>query len=231
MLQEPHMTGRGMFHELDIKLEEFRGKASDPQVSGRYELILSTEWASNDCRLDGVTEALLEQAIENHQNATALLMSRGENDLPSFPDIKEIHAMMMDGLSSEAGEFRTGSVTPLSADHQPPEPDAIEAVIGRLQEWASADSFLELHPIQQSALVLVRLLDIYPFTDGTPRTCRVVANSCLIRASFPPAIFMLNEYSQYQQAIEAGLAMDTSKLTSRIAGSVARTLDYCLSVT
>ncbi len=229
--QDPHFAGRGMFHELDVKLQEFREKSADPEVNGRYELILSTEWAENDCRMDGVSAALLEQAVENHQNATALLMSGGENDPPVFPSIKDVHAMMMEGLSEEAGEFRVGPVPLLSADHQPPEPDAIEAAIRRLEEWTAADSFLELHPIQQTALVLVRLLDIHPFTDGNHRTCRVMANSCLIRAVFPPAIFLLAEASQYQQAMEAGLAMDTTKLTSQIARSVARTLDYCLTGT
>jgi cell filamentation protein, protein adenylyltransferase len=231
MPHDTHFFGKGMFHELDGKLQEFREKGVDPEVNSRYELILSTEWASNDCQLDGVTGSLLERAIENHQNATALLMSRPEAGAQDLSLIKDVHSMMMEGLSDEAGQFRIGGIAPLTVDHQPPDADGIEAAIGRLQEWVSADSFLELHPIQQTALVLVRLLDIYPFTDGTPRTCRVIANSCLNRAGFPPAIFQFSEASLYQQAIQAGLAMDTTGLTTRIAASIARTLDYCLTGT
>ncbi|MBZ5536883.1 MAG: Fic family protein [Acidobacteriia bacterium] len=231
MSHETHFIGKGMFHELDGKLQEFLEKRADPEVNGRYELILSNEWASNDCQLDGVAGSPLEKAIENHQNATALLMSRPEPVVQGLSLIKDIHSMMMDGLSDEAGQFRIGGIVPLSVGHQPPEADGIEAAMGRLLEWVSADSFLELHPVQQAALVLVRLLDIYPFADGTPRTCRVMANSGLIRAGFPPAIFYFGEASLYKQAIEAGLAMDTTRLTTRIAASLARTLEYCLTGT
>ena len=230
----PHDTQsfrRGLFHELDGKLQEFRDKKGDPEVDGRYELILSTEWATNDCELDGVSGPLLQKAIENHQNAAALLMSRPEAVFQDPPLIKDFHSIMMEGLSDEAGQFRPGGIVPLTVDHQPPDADAVEAAISRLLEWISADSFRELHPIQQTGLVLVRLLDIYPFSDGTPRTCRVTANSCLIRAGFPPAIFQFREASLYQRAVEAGFAMDTTGLTSGIAASIARTLDYCLTGT
>ena len=231
MPHDTHFFGKGIFHALDGKLQEFREKRVDPEINGRYELILSTEWASNDCQLDEVPASQLERAIENHQDATALLMSRPEAIVQVLPLIKDVHSMMMEGLSDEAAQFRSGGIAPLSVDHQPPDADGIEAAMGRLEEWVAADSFLELHAVQRTALVLVRLLDIYPFTDGTPRTCRVMASSCLISAEFPPAIFQFREASLYQQAIHSGLAMDTTGLTARIAASVVRTLDYCLTGT
>lgn len=227
--QDFKFAGQGMFHQLDEKLAGFREKKSDPQVNGRYELMLSTQWASNDCQLDGLTASQMEKAIENHQNATALLMSKPDGILIDCFLILDVHSMMMNRLSEEAGEFRAGTIAPLSVNHEPPDPTAIKSAILNLLEWASADSFLELHPVQQMALVLVRLLDIYPFTDGTPRTSRVVANHYLMRAGFPPAIFLSREAALYEEAIEAGLAMDTTKLTARIVDSIGRTLDYCLS--
>lgn len=218
-----------MFHQLDEKLAGFREKKSDPQVNGRYEWVLSTQWASNDCQLDGLTASQMEKAVENHQNAIALLMSKPDGIRMDCSLILDVHSMMMNGLSEEAGQIRTGLIAPLSANHEPPDPTAIESAMLNLLEWTSADSFLELHPVQQMALVLVRLLDIYPFTDGTPRTSRVVANHYLMSAGFPPAIFLSREAVLYGEAIEAGLAMDTTRLTARIVDAISRTLDYCLS--
>lgn len=221
-------VSEGMFHQLDLKKDDFRAKQGDPQVSGRCGRILSVDWGSNDCRLDGVAESLFGRAVENHQNATLWLTSQSNATTLHIDLIKEVHFRMMAGLSENAGIFRTGEIAPLTTNHEPCDGGSIESSTRHLLEWVSAESFGELHPVQQAALVLVRLLDIYPFAEGTPRTCRVLSNLFLIKAGFPPAIFLPNEVDLYEQAIEAGFGMDTTKLTSHIAAALTRTLDFCL---
>ncbi len=219
----------GMFDYLDKKRDEFQSRHSEPKVSERYEWMLSSEWALNDCALDGVDEALRVQAIENHQNAVALMLSRPEEQ-PLTPDtVKEVHSMMMVGLDEEAGTFRSGIVAPLTSQHVPTDPERIEPAISQLLAWISADSFAELHPMQQSALVLIRLLDIFPFTQGTARTCRSLANFFVLRSGFPPAIIRVKDAEAYRRAVDAGLAMDTSPLTTLIANAVQRVLDFSLT--
>lgn len=218
----------GMFHRSDEMREAFQARLQDPPVNARYRSILKIDWAENDCRLDGVAEARLSRAIENHQRATALLLSKAEKEPLSASLIQTIHRLMVEGLDPEGGRFRRGEVAPLSVNHEPSHPAVIEPALHRMLEWTTADSFAELHPFQQSALVLIRLLDVYPFTAATPRTCRVFANLPLLKAKFSPAIFLATQAEPFQQAIEAGFAMDTSRLTSLIADSVRRIFEACL---
>lgn len=226
-----HFVKQGMFHVLDERLRAFQARQGDSSVKGRYESILADEWAVNDCRLDGIAASDFEQAVENHQNAAALMLARPVIGLLDTDVIRDVHSMMAFGLSEEAGVFRNKEISPLFENHVPLESAAIEAALANLVEWTSADSFAELHPIQQTALVLIRLLDICPFADATPRTCRLLADGYLLGAGFPPAIFWPENGNDYQQAVQAGLAMDTSKLTAALANSLTHIFDLCLEKT
>jgi fido (protein-threonine AMPylation protein) len=229
--QDFHLVKQGMFYVMDERLRAFQARQGDSSVKGRYESILADEWAVNDCRLDAVAASDFERAVENHQNATALMLSRPVIGLLDMAIIRDVHSMMAFGLSEEAGVFRDKEMSPLFENHVPVESAAIEAALTHLVEWTSADSFAELHPIQQTALVLIRLLDIYPFPDATPRTCRLLANGYLLGAGFPPAIFWPENGNEYQQAVQAGLVMDTSKLTAVLANSLTHIFDLCLEET
>lgn len=218
----------GLFSALDQKCADFQKRKNDSPILQRYHRITAEEWASEDCRLDGMAGDVLERAISNHQKATTLVLSHPAEARLESDFFKQVHATMMSGLSVEAGVFRVGEIAPLSINHAPSDPEAIETALGYLIEWTAAESFSELHPVQQMALALVRLLDIYPFTEGTHRTCRVLANYYLTRAGLPPAIFRRTDAVDYAAALEVAFTMDTSRLTDLIARAVSRSIDDCL---
>lgn len=218
----------GMFDYLDKKRDALEARREEADVRSRYEHIVSVDWPRHDCALDGVPVSLFDHAVKNHRQASTLLFSRAKLPALDLESLKEIHACMMAGLSREAGKFRSAETAPLTGDHDPPDSRAVESGVRHLLEWTSADSFGELHAIQQAALVLIRLLDLAPFTDGNSRTCRCIANIFLNRAQFPPAVVRLQEETAYREAVEAGLKMDTTALTTVLANAVARNLDFCL---
>ncbi len=217
-----------MFAYLDKKQQEFRSRGEVSEVQERYQRVLTTEWPENDCRLDKVPSDAWEVAVGNHRKALALISLLAANNSLSIDLAKRVHATLMSGLSDEAGLFRSNEVTPLTESHEPPGSRAVPFAVAQLVDWAGTESFSELHPVQQSALILIRLLDIYPFAAGTPRTSRVLANLYFLRAGFPPAIVFSDKAKDYHEAVAAGFRMDTTPLTTLIAGSVDRVLDFCL---
>jgi Fic family protein len=221
---EFQLFSRGMFHELDERLAVFLARQNEPMVTAQYERVVADEWSRLDCRLDGMSSPDLETAIDNHRKATTILLSKDVEALNSGV-LRDVHSMMVVGLSKEGGVFRAGEIAPLAESHEPSDPASIESGLRNLFEWTAADSFAELHPVQQTALVLVRLLDICPFTDATQRTSRVLSNWYLIKAGFPPAIIAEEEWPNYHRAVEAAFRMDTTLLTALVSRCVARTLD------
>ncbi|MDD5543485.1 MAG: Fic family protein [Acidobacteriia bacterium] len=163
----------GLFAELDRK--------KDRILAGKMSLLervqpLTEEWAMGDCALDGVATVAMPTAVKNHRAATAWLFQHPEDSADISIALKTIHALMVFSLSDQGGQFRSQEGIPLCANHEPCDASMISALVDRLTEWTRADSFGELHPVQQSALVLIRLLDISPFVEATARTSRVVAN-------------------------------------------------------
>lgn len=218
----------GMFDYLDKKRDVLEARRQEAGVQARWEETLSVNWPHNDCGLDGVAASTLDRALRNYREALQILIPMTKFPVLDVDSIKRVHARMMAGLSEEAGEFRGGDMAPLTPEHDPPDPRAVAWSVHHLLDWTAADSFAELHAIQQAALVLVRLLDIAPFTDGSARTCRCIANFYLIKAQFPPAILTPQEEASYRGAVNAGLTMDTTPLTTLLANAVARTMDFCL---
>jgi Fic family protein len=216
----------GLFDRIDQKKDRVL-KSKDP--SSRRLVWRSPQmvydWALNDCRLDEVQAEDLERAVENHQGATEWLFAQNEVVELDSEVLKTIHFKMAAGLSAEAGKFRSREAAPLFLNHDPSDPAVVPSAVDRLLGWITADSFAELHPIQQSALTLIRLLDIVPFREGSGRTSRVAANLFLVRADFPPAIFPQGQFEDYGRAIEAGFNMDTTPLTHLITSILNQTLE------
>jgi Fic family protein len=72
--------------------------------------------------------------------------------------------------------------------------------------WWTADSFLELHPVEQAAIVHLRLTDLRPFGQLTGRASLIASSLFLIRAEMPPVIVPFESVAAYRRALtEAGL--------------------------
>jgi Fic family protein len=213
----------GLFDRIDQKKE--RILKSKDSSSGRFlwrNPQMLYDWALNDCRLDRVRAEDLERAVENHQGATDWLFAK---DMLDSEILRTVHFKMVAGLNAEAGEFRSSEAAPLFSNHEPSDPVVVPAAVDRLLQWISAESFAELHPIQQSALTLIRLLDIVPFRKASARTSRVAANWFLIRADFPPAVLSQDQFEDYDRAIEAAFSLDTNPLTHLITTTLNQALE------
>ncbi|MET3636181.1 Fic family protein [Curtobacterium oceanosedimentum] len=83
-----------------------------------------------------------------------------------------------------AGRYRTvqnwigGGRTPRDADHVPPPPDLVPALMGDLVAFLERD---DLHPVAQAAIAHAQFESVHPFTDGNGRTGRALVAAVLRR--------------------------------------------------
>lgn len=64
--------------------------------------------------------------------------------------------------------------------------------------WLNSENTLLLHPIKLAALAHYKLVHIHPFIDGNGRTSRLLMNTILMRAGFPPVIIPKQERHRYE---------------------------------
>jgi hypothetical protein len=125
--------------------------------------------------------------------------------------------------SLDPAEFRKG----LGAKDRfpkPPPPDSIPAIVEAMCRWTDADSFIELHPVEQCAIIHLRLIEIQPFEDANQSTALVAASFFLLRAGLPPLIIP-NELSRaYETALDEASRLNTRPMVELVAEATSRTL-------
>jgi fido (protein-threonine AMPylation protein) len=124
-----------------------------------------------------------------------------------------------------AGQLRQSSVSARFIGQDCPEPQFVDRALDNFEQWLVADSFVEIHPIEQAALSLTRLIDIWPFDFGNLTASVVFANFFLLRAGYPPFLVLPDEEDGFSNALSAAVRMQTEPLVQAIYTSILRELE------
>ncbi|XP_069684441.1 protein adenylyltransferase Fic isoform X2 [Periplaneta americana] len=148
----------------------------------------------------------------------------------SVKDILEIHKRVMGFVDPlESGTFRRTQV--YVGGHIPPGPLEITILMEEFENWLSSEHAMRLHPIRYAALAHYKLVHIHPFTDGNGRTARLLMNTILMQAGFPPVIILKQDRLKYYEYLEIANDGDIRPFVRFIAECTERTLDLFLWAT
>jgi len=125
-------------------------------------------------------------------------------------------------------DYRQAPAAPLLESHDPAEPELVPRLVDTALQWCRADSFAEMHEVEQAALVLLKLTDIQPFDRHNGMTLRVFSNFFLVRAGYPPAVIRSELAGRYSMALQKALCYQTGPLVELLTESVAFSLGTCL---
>lgn len=128
-------------------------------------------------------------------------------------------------LRNPAGdaEFRK-SPGDLTRKVRPAPPEHLPARLQSAFFWFTAESFLELNPVEQTAIVLLRLIEIQPFEEANDRTAITAASLFLMRSQLPPLCIRPNLFASYQAAIEESFQSNTKPMVEFVAQATEETL-------
>ena len=126
---------------------------------------------------------------------------------------------------SEDGEFRQTNSSASSVRAQ-----QLALILDHACRWFAMDSFAELNPVEQAAIVLLRLSEIAPFERHNEPTSRLAASLFTMRSGLPPLIFQAHKHDAYVAALREGLRMNTQPMVELLARSVEQTLDEMMQV-
>ena len=113
---------------------------------------------------------------------------------------------------------------------KPVPPEHLPAFIESACAWYTAESFVELNPIEQAAIVLLRLIDLQPFDKGNERTALISASLFTMRSELPPIIIKPEMAQPYRDALDEATRMNTRPMVETVAEAVEKSLEEMIDV-
>ncbi|HSB11466.1 MAG TPA: Fic family protein [Blastocatellia bacterium] len=169
-------------------------------------------------------DSIIIRLIESLRVVESLAREEGRKASLTPDLLIRIHNASDDSLGFRA----SGGVA--SRGHQPVLAEHLPAAVDAACRWFSAESFDELHPVEQGAIVFLRLIEIQPFEEGHERTALLAASLFTLRRELPPVIVTPAMEPAYRNAIDEGFRMNTKPMVELVAEAVSRTLDQLLAI-
>jgi len=92
-------------------------------------------------------------------------------------------------------------------------------------DWFAAESFAELSPIEQAAIVFLRLVTMQPFEQANQTTALIAASLFTLRIELPPVIITPEMQASFAAARVEADQMNMQPLVELIADAISTTLD------
>uniref|UniRef100_A0A0K8TS66 Protein adenylyltransferase Fic n=1 Tax=Tabanus bromius TaxID=304241 RepID=A0A0K8TS66_TABBR len=188
--------------------------------------VLETRMAVEGKTVDEHNEIFGLDAAMKYINATLV----NKNDYITVRDILEIHRRVLGHVDPiEGGEFRRTQV--YVGGHTPPRPNDVAILMRRFEQWLNSKGALSMHPVRYAALAHYKLVHIHPFTDGNGRTSRLLMNTILMRAGYPPVTIPKQQRNKYYEHLQVANEGDIRPFIRFIADCTEKTLDMYLWAT
>lgn len=199
------------------QLEDIRLSAEQREKLDRWMQVEFVHSALKLERLDLSREQVVRMAT-SLRKVLSLARSEGKGAALTVELLIELHREpgVEDGLRSSAGDTAR-LVKPVPAASLP-------AILESACQWFAADSFVELHPIEQASIVFLRLIEIQPFEQHNESTAILAASLFTLRSGLPPIVIQLESLAAYRKALEESARMNTTPMVELIAEAVEKTL-------
>lgn len=170
------------------------------------------------------------QAAGNHPKAMNLIRKLAFDKTYKITEgnIKSIHGMIMNGIISDAGQYRTDERIVRGAGFTPPPPYEIRPSMKKLIGLINNNPD-ELTPIELASQVHYDFAWIHPFSDGNGRMARLLLNFVLLRNRYPFTVIQDVERKTYLHTLRRmDVEGDIDPFTMYVARCVEQTLDLFL---
>jgi hypothetical protein len=146
------------------------------------------------------------------------------------PRLIEINRALV-GAEADARLWRTGEAAPLDEAHDPPPAAMLPRLVDNALDWFSTAGFAEMNPVEQAALVHLRLLDLQAFAAANEATALFAASFYAERAGLPPLVIESDEAAvrRYSSALAAAFRMLTQPLVEFFADCLIETVNRAVA--
>ena len=169
-----------------------------------------------------------DKLLDFGESATRVGNARQLLTEPTKPELLKLHEIMFEGREG-AGSLRSTVVGARFKGQDCPDPRFISQSLDNFVVWLNADSFLEIHAVEKAALVMTRLIDIWPFEFGNRSVAAVFSNYFLEKAKLPPFFLLPENLEKFDLTLDQAVNMQTQPLVTTIYNSMQRELNLASS--
>jgi len=162
--------------------------------------------------------------IAQMEGASSVAEARAALDTPTKEGLIRAHSILFAGQSG-AGKLRQSIVAARYHGQDCPEPQFIDRSLDNFFQWMSAESLADIHPIEKSALVFTRIVDIWPFGFGNLTTAIVLANSFLKQAGLAPFFVLPEHQPEFDKIVAQAVTIETQPLVNAIHHGIRREME------
>ena len=178
-------------------------------------------------RLRGVDTELVwiksDAALEEFEGARGVRQARDEVQEVTKAGLLRMHSIMF------TGSLRQSALQPIFRGHDCPDPQYIGRSLDNFFGWLTAESLSEIHPIERAALVLTRIVDIWPFDVGNLTVAIMLANVGLRQAGLSPFFVLPEHRKEFTTVVAQAMAIETQPLVNAIFNCVKREMEALAS--
>jgi Fic family protein len=136
----------------------------------------------------------------------------------------QIHSTLFNG-----GALRQAPMKPMYRGQDCPDPEFIDRSLDNFVKWLSAASISEIHPIERAALLLTRIVDIWPFDSGNLSVAIMFANISLRNAGLAPFFVLPQHKKEFNTVIAQAMSIETQLLVNAIYKTIKREMEALAS--
>lgn len=141
--------------------------------------------------------------------------------------VQRIHEMLTRGILEDAGRYRTKNVRITGAVKTPPGYQKLGQLMDDLLKIIDKAT---THPVETSALLHHRFVEIHPFIDGNGRTARLLQNLYLMSHGYPPINLRKEDQMKYYKHLRTADKGNLGPFANFIAKAVDESLIHYLSI-
>jgi Fic family protein len=162
--------------------------------------------------------------IEQLEDSANARQAREAVQEPSKAGLLHIHSILFSSRDG-AGRLRRQPIKPAFRGQDCPDPEFIDRSLDNFFNWLTAESVAEIHSIERAALVLTRIVDIWPFEFGNVTVAIVLANIGLRQAGLAPFFVLPEHAKEFNRAVGQAMAIETQPLVNAIYTTIKREME------
>ena len=217
---------RTRYLDLDDRTQDLNERMQeDPDLAGDFLQKYELSWMYHENALEGIIYTVQElvaglaapqpvadamvigvlQEVRNHKAAIDLIRheASSKKSKVNLTLVKKIHETLYRGIQSKGpSDFRKDMPLHRAYFHEIPQPGKIPAMLAKVVDATDTSDFKKSHPVVQGARVQHGFMQVYPYTDGSGKVARLLANLYLIRAGFLPCVLHSIDRQRYYDSFK-----------------------------
>jgi len=165
-----------------------------------------------------------DQRIAAMEGAVDVAVARESLTDASKASLLHAHALLFPDRP-DTGHWRQSRLAPLYRGQDCAPPEFIDRSVDNLITWITAESFTQIHPIEQCALATTRIVDIWPFDFGNLTVALVFGNIPLQKAGLAPFSVLPEHRAEFEKAIAQCMTIDMQPLINAIYRTVKKEME------